>query len=72
MTVYAHLCAWTLARAHACSGDRVALAAYLGGSSEFEHAIAEFAEVYADQNARDYATFQDAVKTGQLEAVTGF
>jgi len=71
MTVYAHLCAWTLARAHACSGDRVALAAYLGGSDVFDRAIAEFAEVYADQNDRDYATFQEAAKTGQIEAVTG-
>ena len=56
MTVYARLCAWTLARAHARSGDRVALAAYLGGSSAFDHAIAEFAEAYADQNDRDYAS----------------
>jgi uncharacterized protein (DUF2252 family) len=71
MTVYAQLCAWTLARAHARSGDRVALAAYLGGSSTFDHAIAEFAEAYADQNARDYATFQEATATGQIEAVTG-
>ena len=71
MTVYARLCAWTLARAHARSGDRVALAAYLGGSGAFDHAIAEFAEAYADQNARDYATFQEAVKTGRIEAITG-
>ncbi|HZN76796.1 MAG TPA: DUF2252 family protein, partial [Micromonosporaceae bacterium] len=56
----AHLCAWSLARAHACSGDRVALAAYLGGSGAFDHAIADFAEAYADQNARDYVTFQEA------------
>ena len=71
MTVYADLCAWTLARAHARSGDRVAMAAYLGGTDAFDHAIAEFAEAYADQNARDYATFQQAAKTGQIEAVTG-
>ena len=71
MTVYAHLCAWTLARAHARSGDRVALAAYLGGSSAFDQAIAEFAEAYADQNARDYAAFQEAAKTGRIEAITG-
>jgi len=71
MTVYARLCAWTLARAHACSGDRVALAAYLGGSGAFDRAIAEFAQAYVDQNARDYATFQEAVKTGQIKAVTG-
>ena len=62
---------WTLARAHARSGDRVALAAYLGGSNAFDHAIAEFAETYADQNDRDYAAFQQAAKTGQIDAVTG-
>ena len=71
MTVYARLCAWTLARAHARSGDRIALAAYLGGSGTFDHAIAEFAEAYADQNARDYAAFQEAARTGRIEAVTG-
>ena len=57
MRVYAHLCGWTLARAHARSGDRVSLAAYLGDSDAFDQAIAEFSEAYADQNARDYATF---------------
>jgi Uncharacterized protein conserved in bacteria (DUF2252) len=49
MTVYAGLCGWTLARAQAHSGDRVALAAYLGGSYVFDQAIADFAETYADQ-----------------------
>ncbi|HEY4701944.1 MAG TPA: DUF2252 domain-containing protein, partial [Streptosporangiaceae bacterium] len=53
MTVYARLCGWTLARAHARSGDRIALAAYLGGSGKFDQAIADFAETYADQNERD-------------------
>jgi uncharacterized protein (DUF2252 family) len=71
MTLYARLCGWTLARAHARSGDRVAMAAYLGGSGTFDNAIAEFAEEYADQNARDYATFQQAVKTGKIEAMAG-
>ncbi len=71
MTVYAHMCAWTLARAHARSGDRVALAAYLGGSTVFDVAVADFAEAYAQQNERDYATFQAAAKDGQLEATTG-
>jgi uncharacterized protein (DUF2252 family) len=71
MTVYARLCAWTLARAHARSGDRVALAAYLGGSSTFDRAIRDFADSYADQNDRDYATFQEAAKTGRIEAVPG-
>ena len=71
LTVYARLCGWTLARAHARSGDRVALAAYLGGSAKFDHAIADFAETYADQNELDYAAFQAAVEDGKAEAVTG-
>jgi uncharacterized protein (DUF2252 family) len=70
MTVYARLCGWTLARAHARSGDRVTLAAYLGGSAKFDQAIAEFAETYADQNERDYAALQTAVKDGTAEATT--
>src|SRR5271170_7986575 len=70
MTVYAGLCGWTLARAHARSGDRVALAAYLGGSAKFDQAIADFAETYADQNERDYAALQAAVKNGTAEATT--
>jgi len=70
MTVYAGLCGWTLARAHARSGDRVALAAYLGGSGKFDQAIADFAETYADQNERDHAAFQAAVKEGKVEATT--
>ncbi|MEY9844770.1 uncharacterized protein (DUF2252 family) [Streptacidiphilus sp. BW17] len=71
MAVYAWLCGWTLARAHARSGDRVALAAYLGGSNRFDHAIADFAETYADQNEADFAAFQTAVKEGRAEATTG-
>ena len=70
MTVYARLCGWTLARAHARSGDRIALAAYLGGSARFDQAIAGFAETYADQNERDYAALQAAVKEGKVEATT--
>jgi uncharacterized protein (DUF2252 family) len=71
MTAYARICGATLARAHARSGDRVALAAYLGGSAKFDHAIADFAETYADQNELDYAAFQGAVRDGKAEAVTG-
>ena len=71
MTFYARLCGWTLARAHARSGDRIALAAYLGGSARFDQAIAGFAETYADQNERDYAALQAAVKDGKAEAATG-
>jgi uncharacterized protein (DUF2252 family) len=70
MAIYARLCGWTLARAHARSGDRVALAAYLGGSVKFDEAIADFAETYADQNERDYAALQAAVKDGRAEATT--
>jgi uncharacterized protein (DUF2252 family) len=71
MKIYAGLCGWTLARAHARSGDRIALGAYLGGSDKFDQAIADFAEAYADQNERDFAAFQDAVKRGHAEAITG-
>ena len=70
MAVYAQVCGWTLARAHARSGDRIALAAYLGGSDAFDQAIADFAETYADQNERDYAALQTAVKDGRAEATT--
>jgi uncharacterized protein (DUF2252 family) len=70
MAVYAGLCGWTLARAHARSGDRVSLAAYLGGSNKFDQAIAGFAETYADQNERDYTALQNAVKEGKAEATT--
>jgi uncharacterized protein (DUF2252 family) len=70
LELYARLCGWTLARAHARSGDRVALAAYLGGSAKFDQAIADFAETYADQNELDYAALQAAVKDGRAEATT--
>jgi uncharacterized protein (DUF2252 family) len=70
MALYARLCGWTLARAHARSGDRVALAAYLGGTAKFDQAIADFAETYADQNERDHAALQAAVKDGKAEATT--
>jgi uncharacterized protein (DUF2252 family) len=71
MVVYGQLCAWTLARAHARSGDRVAIAAYLGGGDSFDRAIAEFAEAYADQNQRDHQALVDAVKDGRIKAETG-
>ena len=70
MTLYARLCGWTLARAHARSGDRIALASYLGGPDKFDQAIADFAEAYADQNQGDYAELQDAVKDGRAETTT--
>jgi uncharacterized protein (DUF2252 family) len=71
MTAYARMCGWTLARAHARSGDRVALAAYLGSSAKFDNAIADFAETYANQNELDYAALQGAVKDGKAEAISG-
>ena len=70
MTIYARMCGWTLARAHARSGDRIALAAYLGGSAKFDRAIADFAETYADQNQRDFAALQTAVREGKAQATT--
>ena len=70
MAVYAQMCGWSLARAHARAGDRIALAAYLGGSDTFDQAIADFAEKYADQNDRDYAALQTAVKDGRAQTTT--
>jgi uncharacterized protein (DUF2252 family) len=71
LAVYGRLCGWTLARAHARSGDRIAIASYLGGSDSFDQAILGFAEAYADQNERDYAALAAAVESGRLEAQTG-
>jgi uncharacterized protein (DUF2252 family) len=71
MEVYARLCGWTLARAHARSGDRIAISAYLGNSPKFDNAIADFAEAYADQNGRDHAAFAAAVTAGRVEAKSG-
>ena len=68
---YARQCGWTLARAHARSGDPVAIAAYLGNSDKFELAMADFAMRYADQNERDYEAFLEAIRSGRLEAVEG-
>jgi len=71
MTAYARICGATLARAHARSGDRIAIASYLGNSDVFDRAIADFSTAYADQNERDYQALVDAVATGRLEAQTG-
>jgi len=71
LALYARLCAWTLARAHARSGDSIAIAGYLGSSDAFDRAIAAFAEAYADQNERDYAALVDAIASGRLEAQVG-
>jgi uncharacterized protein (DUF2252 family) len=71
MTVYAELCGWTLARAHARSGDRVAIASYLGGKPTFDLAVADFASAYADLNDRDYAALQAAQTAGRVEVKSG-
>jgi hypothetical protein len=68
MGFYGQACGWTLARAHARSGDRIAIASYLGSNDTFPAAIAEFAESYADQNERDYGALRDAVRTGRIVA----
>jgi uncharacterized protein (DUF2252 family) len=71
LKMYAGMCGWTLARAHARSGDRIAIAAYLGGSDAFDRAVAQFARVYADQNERDHQSLVDAVKSGWVTAEPG-
>jgi uncharacterized protein (DUF2252 family) len=71
LTAYARLCGWTLARAHARSGDPVAIAAYLGESDAFDKSVTGFSERYADQNERDHQEFVNAVNSGRLEAVQG-
>ena len=68
MNFYANACGWTLARAHARSGDPIAISAYLGKSDKFDVSITDFSERYADQNEQDYQAFADAVRTGRLEA----
>jgi len=71
MTLYSRICGATLARAHARSGDRIAIAAYLGKSDVFDLAIADFSSAYADQNERDYEAMVAAVSSGRLVAQTG-
>ncbi len=68
MRIYGELCGWTLARAHARSGDRIAIAAYLGGSDVFDPAIARFAAAYADQNERDHEALVAAAASGRIIA----
>jgi uncharacterized protein (DUF2252 family) len=71
MAAYGKLCGWTLARAHARSGDRIAIAAYLGNGDSFDRAILQFSEAYAEQNDRDYKKLTKAVKSGRITAETG-
>jgi uncharacterized protein (DUF2252 family) len=71
MFAYGEVCGLTLARAHARSGDRIAMAAYLGGGPSFDVAIREFAESYADQNERDHQSLVDAIASGRIAAEAG-
>ena len=71
LETYGRVCGWTLARAHARSGDRIAIAAYLGSGTAFDRAMASFAETYADQNELDYRALQEAVASGRVAAEMG-
>src|SRR5829696_4044108 len=71
LNLYADLCGWTLARAHARSGDPIAIAAYLGEGDQFDRSITDFSSRYADQNERDHQAFTDAIGSGQLAALKG-
>ena len=70
MLRFGDLCGHSLARAHARSGDRIAIAEYLGASDVFDQAMVPFAESYADQNERDHAALVDAVRTGRVPAAS--
>src|SRR5512132_2414416 len=70
LEIYGRVCGWTLARAHARSGDRVAIDAYLGKGESLDEPIADFSERYADQNELDYGALADAAKSGRIEVET--
>ena len=70
LAIYGRVCGWALARAHARSGDRIAIGSYLGNGESFDRAIAEFSERYADQNELDYGRLADAAKSGRIEIET--
>jgi uncharacterized protein (DUF2252 family) len=71
LIAYGRLCGWTLARAHARSGDRIAIAAYMGKGTTFDRALLDFSSAYTEQNERDYKTLAQAVESGRIEAQTG-
>jgi uncharacterized protein (DUF2252 family) len=71
LSIYAEICGWTLARAHARAGDAIAIAAYLGAGDTFDRAMASFAEIYADQNERDFAALRTAAESGRIVVQTG-
>jgi sugar/nucleoside kinase (ribokinase family) len=71
MGLWGRMCGWTLARAHARTGDRVAIASYLGKSDNFDRAIVKYSRAYADQNERDYDVLRQAVRSGKVIAESG-
>jgi predicted alpha/beta hydrolase len=71
LTKYVSVCSQALARAHARSGDPIAIASYLGNGTSFERALAEFASTYADQNERDYEALRQAASTGRISVQSG-
>jgi hypothetical protein len=71
LAFYARACGWTLARAHARSGDPIAIAAYLGEGDQFDRSITDYVERYADQNEQDYQAFVEAIRSGRLQALQG-
>jgi hypothetical protein len=71
LRAYGELCGWTLARAHARSGDRVAIAAYLASGPSFDRAIGAFASADADQNERDHRALVEAIRSSRLAAQSG-
>jgi uncharacterized protein (DUF2252 family) len=71
MSIYAQMCGWTLARAHARSGDSIAIGSYLGNGDRFDCSMAQFAATYADQNERDHAELTRAIASGQVQATSG-
>ena len=71
LRLYGEVCGFSLARAHARSGDEIAIASYLGNSAVFDNAIADFAAAYADQNERDFQAFTKAIQDGRLHAERG-
>jgi len=66
---YAQVCGWTLARAHAKSGDAATISGYLGKSDTFDHALGTFALAYADQTQKDHATLAKAIRSGRVKAL---
>ena len=71
MRLYAELCGWCLARAHARSGDRIAISGYLGDEDTFDRAVADFSDKYAEVNAKDHQALVDAIASGKVEAESG-